>query len=276
MTYLRQGLGLVSIPAINTDYVTQQWIKKIAADKGISYAEAEKQWQQSHAEAAARQAAAAPTPVCPKGTIYNDMGGRELVCSPDGFAKTVLGYPRAITFAGRQTTVAKECHRAGTPFENMLACAKKDPAPHKMRGLKNLGDPYKEYAAWLQLDNVIRAAGVPETLVKEVANKYKERVKMLNGYGGTRQAIIKKLGSAVGGPGAALALLAWYEQPFNKRVNDIAVLYKSKIQKVTAAEAAEAARQEQIQEFVAGEKRKKLLLYGGAGLAAIGIGFLFT
>jgi len=271
MSYTYSSLGYSILPSfIDAQAVADKVESEQAAKMGLTL----EQYRQRQADRAATQ----PKAVCsPVGHLGWDMLGNLSLCLGGSMVKVGTRADR-FNFGGRtNTTPAHEFKRVGVPLEQIPELAKKSPPPHKMSGLKNLGDPYAEYAfQQLSLLPELAAAGVPQSLLKEVSDKYKERVKSLNAFGGTRKGITTSQSAAMGGPAMGLKILEWYNQPIKKRIADMAVKYKKKITKVTAAEEQAAAESEYIDQQVSAAKKKKLLIYGGTGIAAIAIGFLLT
>ena len=268
-TYSPLSVGSIIPSFINAQAVADKVEGEQAAKMGLTL----EQYRQQRDAKNATQPKIACSPV---GLLGWDTLGNLNLCLGESMVKVGTRADQ-FNFGGRNTTPAHEFKRVGVPLEQIPDLAKKSPPPHKMSGMKRLGDPYEEYALQqLSLLPELATVGVPQSLLKEVSDKYKERVKQLNTLGGTRSEIIRMQGASMLGPGMGLEILKWYEQPFKKRVADMAAKYKKKIGKVTAAEAQAAAQDEYIDQQVNAAKRKKLLVYGGAGVAAIAVGFLLT
>jgi len=275
MSYIPVGV----VGSLDYEAIKEAAYKKMAAQLGITYEEYLKQ-----VEAKAAAQASLPKIVCgPTGHIGYDMFGNEKLCA--GTASLTVGTRKdQFSFGGKTTSPAKECVRVGVPYLDVPKCVAVPPVsgnmepPHKKKKFKNLADPYMEwYLQQYKLVPTIEALGVPLSLVKEVAKDYMGRVEALNGWGGTEHGIkTGPVASNYANMIQALNMANWYNQKFEKRVADIATKYKAKITKVTAQEAAQAAAEEQLDAAVTSDKRKKLLVYGGAGLAAVAIGFLLT
>jgi hypothetical protein len=273
MSYHYSAVGYAAIPAISQEAYAA-FVEKQVAERAAAEGLTPEQWKQKEAE---RRAAMPPTPPCsPVGKISTaTMTGKQIICTPEGFLD--IGYKRAIRFGGRDTTVADECLRAGVPLSEMPTCAKKDPPPHQMRHFKNLADPYKEWAfQQYKLLPALEQAGVPQSLIGEVANEYKKRVKMLNSYGGTEYEIKKRQGINPTQLSLGLNVLSWYNKGEAGRIKALTTKYKAKITRVTQKEAAQAAQEQAIDDAIRRERTNKALLYGGIAAAVAGAAILLT